>query len=193
MKEQTERLERRIEELEHQLAKVEGIIAQLRNSLILDGNSGATVRAPLRVVDEEGNRLLEVSSQREKPFLNELCLFNRQGQKVACLGAEFSGGFLAIRNDEGKLLGYLTCENEGARLDILSNESDDGVTVFGREAGGGINITSETSVIGLWTTSEGSEIEIWHDHPQRKIVSLFVSSKDDRVNIRTGERDISLD
>jgi hypothetical protein len=175
---------RRLEEVERRLAEAEETIALLLSYISAAEGLGTTVRAPLRVVDAEGKLLFEVCGHRGNPSYNEMRIYSLAGEKVATLGSQAGGGFLAVRNDEGKLIGYLDCENYGARMEILNNQGEGGVMLFGQEEGGGINIMSVDSTVGLWTTKEGSEIEILLNNPERKIVSLAVSSSDGQVQVR---------
>ena len=185
-------MQNRIEDLEYRLAQAENTISELRRLVLPGDGRGTTLRAPLRVIDEEGNLVLEVYEQREPPFHNELRLFNSAGRKVISVGSQLGGGFLTIRNDAGQLLCYLSIESEGARLLIHNNEEKGGVALFGQEQGGGINITSRNSIIGLWTTDEGSEIEIWRKEPQEPVVSLSVNAAGDTVTVRGADRTVSF-
>jgi len=136
------------------------------------------------VVDEDNNPVAEIAAERGVPSYNEIRVLDKKGQKVASLGSQGGGGFLSIYNDQGKLIGYIDCETYGARMQLLDNHHDNGVILFGQEEGGGITITSTNMTIDIWTTTEGSEIGIWHNHPEKRVVSVFVGSTNGRVEIR---------
>ena len=183
----------RIEELERRLARAEETITLLRSALVPSQEAGTTVRAPFRVMDGDGNLMCEVAGQRKDgPFYNEIRLFNHEGQNVASLGAEGGGGYLTVRDKEGRLLGYLDIEMHGARMQILGKEQGVGVVLLGDEEGGYLGINSEDLSIELRTTLERSEIEIWRNSPLRSVVSLFVYAKDERIEIRKGETELEI-
>ena len=102
---------------------------------------------------------------------------------MVSLGSQADGGYLAIRNEEGRLAGYLSVENYGARLIMSNNEETGAVALFGQEEGGGINIYNEHTSIELWTDREGSEIRI-HNKPFDPIIKLSVSAQDGQIAIK---------
>ncbi len=188
-----------IDQLERRLTQAEETIALLRAAILPSREPGTTVRAPFRVVDDENNLVFEAYGRREKPFVNEIRVFNRQGQQVASLGAQADGGFLAIRNDAGQLLGYLSVGNKGARLEIDNTEATGAVILSGYESEdtGGIMINSKVSTIELWATSEGSGIDVWNrdlssDNPARNAISVSVAASNDKVEIRDKEGRLSV-
>ena len=152
MNETIKRLEERIEALEQRLAN----FGDDKETLLV---------APVRIVDETGRLIAEISSETND---NALRIFGAQGQAVAALGADGTeSGYLAIRNKSGKLAGYLDVERYGARLQLHgNNENGGGLALFGADAdetGGGINIIPAENGgggISLWANKGSGEIRI---------------------------------
>ena len=154
MNETIKRLEERIEALEKRLAVFDHS----------DGGKETLLVAPVRIVDKTGKLIAEIASETND---NALRIYSSQGQAVASLGADGTeSGYVAIRNKNGKLVGYLDVERYGARCQLHGNsENGGGLALFGADAdetGGGINIipAEDGGGISLWAHMGSGEIRI---------------------------------
>lgn len=145
-----------LEELEQRLLHAEQALATLTAQVIALQTQPTTLIAPVRIVDRAGAIVAEI---RRVQHDTSMRLFNTQGQVVATIGVDGTEcGYLAIRDAEGMLVGYLDVEQAGARLQILDHAQDGGVVIFGGdEDGGGIAILPRGAGDGiqLWATPQG--------------------------------------
>jgi len=132
-------LEDRIVALEARLEEAESIISRL-SKLVLDG-ALSTISAPFRVVNHNGELLLEVSNN-EKGTESHLRIFNRKGEAVAALGSDVDGGNLVIRDNAGKIVSYLHIGSDGARFSLDASASLAGIDFYTNESGAGLVISN---------------------------------------------------
>ncbi len=151
-------------DLAKRLEQVEQQLEQLHVRLAALDAVGSTVKAPFTVTDNNGSKLLEIVNN---PNDISLRLFNSQGKLAASLGADGTKcGYIAIRNAEERLVGYLSVENYGGRLIIQDNNEDGGVYIHGGECdneGAGIVVGStggwNSSRLDIWVTPSGGSIK----------------------------------
>src|ERR687893_203327 len=103
-----------MEELQERLAALE------REGRELRGQHDGAVRGPLRVVDDAGNLILEVTSDEAGPRLR---LFDGSGKTWVALGGDSEGAILGL---------YGRDEQEGA---VLYTEAGGGRVVVFEEGG----------------------------------------------------------
>jgi hypothetical protein len=133
-------MESRLRELEHRLAHAErqasvarrlasttlalslGLVAVLALGATRSAatqNKGTTVKAPFRVVDDRGERLMEVAAVGV-PYVRVFRSPNAATPAVEMFGSRWGGG-LDVRNDKGRVVAVLDTRDDGVHLAIFDN------------------------------------------------------------------------
>ena len=170
-------MEERLRQLERRIAELEATVAAAAGP-----GAGGVLMVPVRVVDAEGQLVLEI-------VRGGVRLFNRRGVPVVGLHVEGEGGSLTIRDHDGALVGYLDVEDYGARLQVNHRAGKGGVTLFGGQnveaSGAGINIWSPDEVgstIGLWNDGEAAEIRLDGPHGTQACLVLRATAQAGEVS-----------
>jgi hypothetical protein len=113
-------MEERVRELERRLALAEETIARLSSTLSnIDATNGITLTAPLRIVDAEGQVVLELS-------------------------ADMDGGLILVNSLDGKIRASLGCDPHGGFMDIIHAGSERlAITLTATPDGGNIEVTDK--------------------------------------------------
>src|SRR5579875_2048090 len=165
-------LEERIGQMEARIRRLEEQLESAARTETQPATQPIQLVAPLEIRDSEGRLLLDLHVERNDRSVR---LFNAGGHVAAALGVDgTNGGYLALRNYEGELVGLWDVESYGGRLQVLGNQGG-GVFLHGGEAGnddagGQIIITTPEQIDGVYpsnaghlfisTDSEGAEVEI---------------------------------
>lgn len=173
-----ENLQRQWSNLGERLSRLEEALAKILPNLSVTSDNdtsenGLTLVAPVKVLDRQGNILLQIDDKRER----RLALYGEDGTELAELGASKCGGHLAIRNPAGVLVGYLTVENAGAKLIISGNNDKGGLVLFTDDIeGGGMNILDKFGNynVTICSGTEGGEIDIYDAATETAVVQLRV-------------------
>lgn len=154
----------RLQELEERVAYLEHMVKQLLEQGT-DDHEGIVLTAPVTVVGTEGRTLLTVQRAEHDVSVR---VFNAHGEIAASLGVDGTEcGYLAIRDADDVLVGYLDVEAAGARLTLEDHARKGGITLFGGDNGdgdgGGLNISNAHGEISaaFWAGRDKSSLSFY--------------------------------
>jgi hypothetical protein len=184
-------MENRLKDLEQRLAHAEVAIERLSAELAVRKEQGTTVTTPFRVVNAQGRVLLEINTWRPDTSseANSIRIFNREGTVTAQIGTQAEGGFLAIRDDAGKLIAYLTTETAGAKLELLSSHNEGGLVLGTDDDGGWMNILHASKAginIGIGLEAQEGTLNISSNETGDAIITIAKTAPGDQLKITAG-------
>jgi hypothetical protein len=136
-----------------------GLLAMAAPALTQQAAAPTVVRAPFRVVDEDGKLLLEIARDRDGAALR---LRNAAGGTAAILWADAAGGNINLINAAGKPSVSMTTrdDNAGGEIAVCNKDGTTLGSLFAREDGAGgnlrINNASGKNVGALFARSDGA-------------------------------------
>lgn len=201
-------MDERVVELERRLVGVErrnrrlawGALAVIVGLAVVSSVRPATtqdlpgaVRAPFRVVDANGDPLLEVGSDQAGSYLS---LFNQQGRMVARVWADAAGGNLFLYDKAGKTIGAFFSRDDGAGGEVQVRNGDGRVVgaMFSRDdrSGGELKILNRDgkTVGALFARKDGigGELQV-NNRDGRSVGAMFAGTDNGNLALydRTGK------
>jgi hypothetical protein len=114
--------ENQMQQMQERLELLEKAFRRLEEEA---ANRTIRITTPLRVVDTEGNLLLEISGDVDGGYL---AIYDREGRRTLTLGCVPSGGFLDIHHTATRtLVVSLEAKEQGGRIEVTDSK---GANIF---------------------------------------------------------------
>lgn len=152
--------------------------------------SGTTLRAPLQIVDAEGHRLIEISSDRDGAALTQ---YDHQEKVVARIDAVNGMGRVSVLNGEGGGGAVLLAHMDGGQL-YLTHRGDQRLDLQGRASGATLTFwdANEVPRVQVGCDGTGAEMRLLGRDEQRVELrsatagdtGILIRAKGDRLRFR---------